>query len=170
MFGFQLVEDFSKLLIRPDRLLIDGDDDIASQDPRLAFDHHIEVAGPEAGLFSRTTVLDIEYEQALHQRQRDQVPQFIGDEFPLHAEPWTNDMAIDPQLGDDGFDGIDRNRETDILSLHHDGRIDADHPTVRIDQRPAAVAGINRGGCLNGMLKGLLFGVFQLAEPADDSC
>ena len=78
LFGFQQVENFSKLPIRPDRLLIDGDDDIASQDPRLAFDYHIEIAGPEAGLFSRTIVFDIEYAKTLHQGQRDQVPQYPG--------------------------------------------------------------------------------------------
>lgn len=53
LFGFQPVKGLSKLPIRPDRLFVDGDDDITSQHPRLSLDDHIQFAGPEAGLCSR---------------------------------------------------------------------------------------------------------------------
>ena len=57
---------------------------------------------------------------------------------------WRNDL----------FDIVDGNGEADALAARIDGGVDADHLAAEVEERPAAVAGIDRGVGLDEVVVG----------------
>ncbi len=76
----------------------------------------------------------------------------MADDFPRdghvgagEAEVAAADLAVPQQLGDHPADGVDRGGEADPLRHRDDRRVHADHLAAGIDERPARVAGVERG-------------------------
>ena len=56
------------------------------------------------------------------------------------------------QLRQNVLGDVDRNGEADALGRHDDRRVDADHLAAAVDQRAAAVAGVEGGVGLNDVV------------------
>src|SRR5262245_56626387 len=65
--------------------------------------------------------------------------------LPCHSDVTATDLSIANQSASHEFCRVDRNRETDALSRQNHGRIDADDFAAGVNQRPAAIAGIQGG-------------------------
>ena len=61
------------------------------------------------------------------------------------AEPRAAHAAVLQDLRQHVLRGVGGDREADALRAHDDGGVDADHLGARVDQRPAGIAGVERG-------------------------
>ena len=61
------------------------------------------------------------------------------------AEARAAHAAVLQHLGQHVLRRVGGDREADALRAHDDGGVDADHLAARVDQRPAGVAGVERG-------------------------
>ena len=68
----------------------------------------------------------------------------IGTSRPCMTQVAANDPPVLHELGKDPLDHVDRDREADALGGMNDGRVHADHPALRIEQRAAAIARVER--------------------------
>ena len=80
----------------------------------------------------------------------EQPPDVRLERLAFDAEERMLDLAAFDQFGDDVLDGVDRDRKTDpdvalALTTGLDLRVDADHLTLRVQQRAARVTVIERG-------------------------
>src|SRR5690606_35952900 len=71
----------------------------------------------------------------------------IADFADLYADAATDDLAGLAQLLDDTHGLVDGNGERyahEPAAARHDLGVDAHHPAIQIDQRPAGITGIDR--------------------------
>src|SRR2546422_5970807 len=85
-------------------------------------------------------LLDMSHEQTFTHRNRKEVDDLIGHEFPGNAEPWTDDTAMLTQFVHDGLGGIDGNRKPDVLPTSQYRRIDANDLAFFVNKRPTAIS------------------------------
>ena len=105
------------------------------------------VAGLQAARHGRAAGLNLDdaHGRLLRQARLDpqplrQVHLVAGD-----AEARAAHAAVLQHLGQHVLRRVGGNREADALRAHDDGGVDADHLGARVDQRPAGVAGVERG-------------------------
>ena len=72
--------------------------------------------------------------------------------LPRHADRRTPDAAFLYQPRRDELRGVAGDGETDALRGQDDRRVDADDLARAVDQRSAAVAGVERGVCLENVV------------------
>ncbi len=84
-----------------------------------------------------------------------------------HAEPPARDVTRREELRHDVADGVDGDGEADALALRVDGRVDADDLAAQVEERPAAVAGVDAGVGLDEVVVGA--GADRAALGADDA-
>ena len=87
-----------------------------------------------------------------------------------HADVAAANSAVANQPRRDESRRVARDREAEALCRHDDRGVDADDVAARVDQRPAGVAGVERGVGLNDVVDqppGL--GAQRPAERADDA-
>src|SRR5437773_6514661 len=82
-----------------------------------------------------------------------------------HADVTAADPATGAELRQDRRRAIDGHGEADVAGARADGGIDADDFAARINQRPAAVAEVDRGVGLNVVVEAF---VEQLASEEAD--
>ena len=168
---FQLPEYLGILLAILDVLPIDADDNITTQDPWLSLDGYIQFTGTESDPRGGASFFHIDDEQPVYKRQRNKISQFIGHKFSFDAQPRSDHVAMGPEFRQNRFHGVNRNGKPDVLRSQQNGRVNANYAVLRIDERPAAVAGIERGRRLNdSFLEHFLFGFKEFAETAHNAC
>ena len=67
------------------------------------------------------------------------------DVAAVEAEVAAHDLAVLHELRQDVLGHVHRDREADPLRRGDHGRVDADDPPPAVDERPAAVARVERG-------------------------
>ena len=90
--------------------------------------------------------------------------------LPGHADVAAANPAVANQLRRDEPRRVARDREAEALCRHDDRGIDSDDVAARVDQRPARVAGVERGVGLDDVVDqppGLR--AQRPAERADDA-
>src|ERR1035441_7552475 len=68
-----------------------------------------------------------------------------GYVLSAHADEAARDLADLNEPAGDVLGRVNGDGETDALGRQDDGSVDADHFAARIDQRPAGIAGVQRG-------------------------
>ncbi len=74
----------------------------------------------------------------------------LGDH---HPDPGTDDPTVATELLRDPRDRMDRKGEPHALGERDHGRVDPDDGAVQVDERPSAVAGVDRGVRLDESLE-----------------
>src|SRR5882724_1501563 len=92
----------------------------------------------------------------------------------MNSEITARDFAMRDEAVHDAAGHVDRHGETDAFAAAAAGgnpRVDADEPSVRIHERAAGIAGINRGVRLDEIFKAVdsVDAVTVASERADDS-
>ena len=82
------------------------------------------------------------------------------DRSAVHARPGLADLRRGQQRGEDVARAVNRDREADPLRAVHDRAVDADQLAQDVDQRAAAVAGIDQRAGLDeaGVMDGVVAG------------
>src|SRR5580765_499563 len=129
---------------------VDLDDHVATGRPTLALDGHLVRRSLEAGLGSSAARPHGGDEHAARHGQVEEAPDVRLQRLPFDPEEWMLDLATLDQLGDDVPDGVDRDRESDAdvalaLATGLDLCVDPDHLALRVQQRAARVAVVQRG-------------------------
>ena len=76
--------------------------------------------------------------------QFERLGHFRGDILDRYPDPSSNDLALLFQLVEDLFGHIARDGKSDPLAAGNDGGVDPDHLSLEINERPSAIAGIDR--------------------------
>ena len=88
----------------------------------------------------------------------------------MHAEIAANDPSVLHELGKDPLDHGDRDGEADALGGMNDGRVHADHPALRVEQRASAIARVERSVGLDHVIDQVPRDAAQgAAERTDDA-
>src|SRR6267143_2404686 len=167
------IEDDVDIELTRDLLAVDGDDDIAA-----------DVNAAHAGLYQAITAANPGggggaagsgdfNEQAFLNRQVQRFTEPAANGQGLHAKESAMNATVGDEVVGDVLRGVDGDGEADPGSRSAgriDGGVDADHFTVRIDERAAGVAAID--GCVgldSFVDKGGLAGLHGAAQGADDA-
>src|SRR3989441_7381886 len=110
------------------------------------------------------------HEQTFTHRNRKEVDDLIGHEFPGNAEPWTDDTAMLTQFVHDGLGGIDGNRKPDVLPTSQYRRIDANDLAFFVNKRPTAISRIDSGAGLYHSFVGSGSRIRCCSKPTDNPC
>src|SRR4029077_4958180 len=129
---------------------------------------HDHVSLLDLCLFRRASREDLRHEGAFVVLEAERFRQFRGHLLDAHAEPSTGYMALFLKLGSDVFSHVDRDGEANAFTLCKDRGVDT-HPLPScIDERPTAVAGIDRRIGLNEVVIGARANYSSLS--ADNTC
>src|SRR4029077_4849795 len=129
---------------------VDLDDHVAAGRPALALDRDLVRRRLEAGLRSTAAGPHGGDENAARHGQVEEAPDVRLQRLPFDPEERMLDLAALDQLSHDVPDGVDRDRESDAdvalaLAAGLDLRVDPDHLALRVQQRAARVAVVQRG-------------------------
>jgi hypothetical protein len=132
------------------RPAVDFDDHVASGRPALPLDCDLARRRLEGGLRSTAARPHGGDEHAAHHGQVEEARDVGLQRLPFDPEEGMLDLALFDQLGDNVPDGVDRNSEPDsdvalALATGLDLRVDPDHLALRVQQRAARVAVVQRG-------------------------
>jgi hypothetical protein len=126
----QLSQDILQIRHRPDASPLEGNQNIAPEDPRDAFHADMESSASESSFSGRTLVVDIRHKEARRKRHREQIDDVLRGECSGDAEPRPCNASVDLQLRQNLFGHIDGDHESDVLrSRQHPGR-NPDHTTL----------------------------------------
>src|SRR5258706_14873192 len=132
-------DDADELVAVADDLAVDLDDDVVLLDA--------------AGLGGGRVGLDAVHADADRIVDTGRAAVLIGDGADHHAHVAVDDLAafleVVDGVDDLGGDGHGEADAVGALLREDDGGVDADHFAVQVEERAAAVAGINLGGGLN---------------------
>jgi len=92
----------------------------------------------------------------------------VGNILHGYSQPAARNFSFCFQIRENVFGHIDGNGKADSLAVRHDGRINTDDFPLHIKERAAAVAGIDRGVCLNKVI--VRSGADDPSLGADNSC
>ncbi len=109
-----------------------------------AVDGEDDVAGLEAGARGRAARLDLSDERALRTGELERLGELVGHRLEDETELAADDVTLLAELRQDVLQRVDRNREADVVRAGSNGRRDAYHLTPPVEERPAAVAGVDR--------------------------
>ena len=99
--------------------------------------------------------------------RRDQRAGVLLDRLRVKSPPGVGQPARLHQLARDPQRAVDGDGEPDSLSGREDRRADADHIAVGVDQRPARVAGVDRGVGLDEIVIAAALGVDRPVQRRD---
>src|SRR6266852_4548474 len=154
-------------------LAVNGDDDIAADVNAAHAGLHQAITTANPGGSGRATGSGDFNEQAFLNRQVQRFTEPAANGQGLHAKESAMNAAVGDEVVGDAFCGVNGDGKADAGSRSAgriDGGVDADHFTVRIDERPAGVAAIDGGIGLNGFVdEGGLAGLHGAAQSADDA-
>src|SRR5262249_52354131 len=149
-------------------LALDGDDQIAADtDPIVAYNHH-PIRTADTGKIGGGSTLDALHEQAARRRQLERFGQFAREIWCVQSKRGRpRDVAALGVFVEHILGATDRQREpeADIALLGIDGRVDANHVAMGVEQRSTAVAGVDGGVRLDHAFH-LLF-VFRFDRPVE---
>src|SRR5215207_1336599 len=145
-----LVEHAVEVVLVLHLLAVDGGDDVA--DDEVALGRLGEPAQPRRG--GRAVRVELQDEQPLVDRQAYAAQ--VGDGARVEAELRADDAPLADELRQDAPGDVDGDGEADAHGAaavgREDLRVDADHAPLRVEQRPAGVARVDRGVGLDGAL------------------
>src|SRR5215207_3516870 len=145
-----LVEHAVEIVLVLHLLAVDGGDDVA--DDEVALGRLGEPAQTRGG--GRAVRVELEYQQSFVNRQAYAAQ--VGDGAWVEAELRTDDAPLADELRQDALGDVDGDGEADAHRAaavgREDLRVDADHAPLRVEQRPAGVARVDRGVGLDGAL------------------
>ncbi len=104
-----------------------------------------DIAPVDAGLGGRDVGVDLGHQGAFRFGHAEGLGQFRRDVLDLHPDHAPHHLALGLQLGNDGFGDIAGSGKPDALAGGHDGGVDADHLSLKIEQGAAAVARVDGG-------------------------
>ncbi len=119
---------------------------------RLAVHAENDVARLETGLGCRAVFLDLRDQRAARRLQAKRGRQVLRHRLHRDAQPCVLHLAMLDDLLGHALGHIDRDGERQPFKragLREDLRVDADHFTLGVEQRPARVAGVHRHVGLN---------------------
>ncbi len=138
----------------------------------LVGDRENQVALGHAGLCGRAFGLEMDDLDAAFLGQAEEAGDGPCDRniTPVQAEVAANDAPVLHELGEDSLDHVDRDGEADSLGRVNDRRVHADDPAVRVEQRAAAIAGVECSIGLDDVVDQVAGDAAQgAAEGADDA-
>ncbi len=97
---------------------------------------------------------DLGDERTLGAARSERFAERSVDRLNGHAEPTARDVPGADELAQHFFESIGGNGETDAAPIRVDGRVDADHFTLEVEERASAVAGVDRGVGLDEIVVG----------------
>src|SRR6266478_4050086 len=167
------IEDDVDVELTRDLLAVDGDDDIAADVNAAHAGLYDAITTANPGNSGRAAGSGDFNEQAFLNGQVQRLAQPATNGQGLHAEESAVNAAVGNQIVGDAFRSVDGDGEADAGSGSAgrvDGGIDADHFTVRVDERAAGIAAIDGRIGLNGFVdEGGLAGLHGAAQGADDA-
>src|SRR5207244_9865416 len=111
-----------------------------------------DVARLQAGARGRLVLEDVVHQDAVGFLDAELGGQLRGHFLDADAQPAAYDFPLGTELVHDLLHHVGGNGEADALGIVDDGGVDADHLAFDIEQRSSAVAGIDRGVCLDERL------------------
>src|SRR5215207_2841017 len=145
-----LVERAVEVVLIHDLLAVDGGDDVA--DDGVALGRLGEPAQPRRG--GRAVRVELKYQQPFVNRQAYAAQ--VGDGARVESELRADDAPLADELRQDALGDVDGDGEADAHGAaavgREDLRVDADHAPLRVEQRAAGVARVDRGVGLDGAL------------------
>src|SRR5580765_3761002 len=169
-------DEINESLDRRNGPTVDLDDHVAAGRPALALDRDLIRRRLEASLCSTTAGPHGGDEHAARHGQVEEAPDVRLQRLPFAPEERMLDRAALDQFGDDVPDGVDRGREPDAdvalaLTAGLDLGVDPDHLALRVQQRAARVAVVQRGVGLDHVRdRELIRRLDPALDGADDSC
>src|SRR6266850_2986044 len=149
------IEDDVDIELTRDFVAIDGDDDIAADVNAAHAGLYEAITTANSGNSGRAAGSGDFDEQAFLNGQVQRLAQPATNGQGLHAEVRAVDTAVGNQIVGDAFRSVDGDGEADAGSgsaERVDGGIDADHFTVRVDERAAGIAAIDGRVGLDGFV------------------
>ena len=133
----------------------------------LSIDRGDDVFGLDAGLIRRVAGDHVGHQHAFGLLRSVILSQIALEVLDVHPQPAAGDFAVFLELGDDLGGHVDRDGKPDALAVGDDGRVDAHHLAVQVQQRSAAVARVDGGVGLDEIVIGT--GADDAALGADDA-
>ncbi|MPN42954.1 hypothetical protein SDC9_190512 [bioreactor metagenome] len=106
------------------------------------------VTGFQAGLVRGLPGQNVAHEGAFGLGKSEGLRAVFIQALDGHAHPAARDFPARPQGFDDFFRHVAGDGKADSLAVGDDGGVDADDFARHVDERAAAVAGVDRGVCL----------------------
>src|SRR3954453_10851019 len=173
--GIVSVDRVDHVFHRGDRLAIDFGDDVAAELEARAFDRRFGRPALQPRLVGRAAPDHFRNQDAFFDGKVYGLRQRRGDRAAVDAEEGVFHLAVLLDFIGHFASRVDRDREADAdvavaAAAGLDLGVDPDHASGGIDQRPARVAGVDRGVGLNHVVDREPVGGLDLAlEGGDDA-
>jgi hypothetical protein len=111
----------------------------------LVADRDDDIPGANARGLGRPASLDARNESAARLLQTDGFREIGRQRLERDPQPTSLHEALLSQLREHRLHGVDGDRAADTVRARANGGVHADHTTVDLEERPAAVARVDRG-------------------------